>query len=88
MKYKLRFFLQKNNAKCYDDIGLCFATINSGHVPERGQLVFIGDDSLTYRSNIDPGTIYKVVYSVFCFDSIAEYNEGCTAVEIIVKKFK
>lgn len=84
MKYKLRFFINPGTSHS-DENMRCFATIHSEHVPKRGQLIFISDDSINW-SGAGRGIIYRVLYSVFCFDDPGDEKEGCNSVEVVVRE--
>ena len=85
MKYKLRLFLQESpkqkGQQICDTIGCCFSTLESEYVPKAGELMYIDDDD-TDREIVSPGSIYKVVCSVYCYNS----KTGLSAVEVTVRK--
>jgi len=81
---KLRFFqLSKQSHGPYlcDNQDACFATIKSDHIPKRGQLVYLASEDINAMAT--PGTIYKVLYAVYCYD-----KDGCNSVEVTVKPTK
>lgn len=78
MKYNLRFFLNE----------YCFANFKSEHLPCKGSLLYVGDDSIDnkHKQNIEPGTIFKVISKVFIYNDYGDDEDHLSSVEITVKK--
>lgn len=82
MKYNLRFFMQ--NAKEHSEKH-CFASAISKHLPKPGNYIFFNDDMIEDSSLCEAGTIYKVVYRLFCFSKEINGPDDLVSVEIVVK---
>ena len=82
MKYNLRFGIMT------DDGWRCFTTVQSKHLPQNNELIYLGDETLCKNHkeyNVDYSTVFRVVRRVTCYN---HYNntDDCTSIEITVEK--
>jgi hypothetical protein len=92
MKYNIRFFLKNKPVNGHGETITCFASFTSEHLPKPGELVFIADYDIKESPELDivPGTIYKVVYRVFIYDTetkrATKRADDMTSVEVVLRK--
>ena len=84
MKYRLRFFL--DNGKNMTE-QTCFATVESRHLPNLHDEVYLGDELIDTVSfpEIETGSVYEVINRVLVYNNYRDGRDNLTSVEISVR---
>lgn len=83
MKFTLRFFL--NEGQPHDE-QFCFATMRSAYIPNYGDKIFIGDDSIVDKA-VEPSGAYQITDKVFVYNTNEPgATDDLTSVEISLKR--